>query len=142
MPKRRNIARAVERRIIGELLIGAMVNMRRAYFPTLPPQNVPDLGLVMAYVMLAHIAGHTTTAHKIAEETAIPRATITRRLALLERLGHLERRGSRYLMSARAAAEPPSESALDALVQLIIKAGRDLERAKLSKMSSKTVDAA
>ncbi len=117
------VARAAERRVIGELFLTMYGAMRHAWVNS---DAVGHVGEVLACIIIGHVDGRPVSAHKIALSLGLPRATVQRRLDLLEGLGHIERHatGKTYMLTAHAAGRPMGY--LDEVVAAVIAAGKQL----------------
>lgn len=64
-----------------------------------------EMLMISGVVLIGHVAGKPRTALQIARHLGIPRATVVRKLATLERLGVVGRTGSSYCMTDRPDAD-------------------------------------
>lgn len=116
-----------ERRILSDLM-SDLVNI---YQSGLVKNGAPRESMYIAPVLYsASFAGHGITKSRIAQISGVPRTTVERRLAALERAGFAERRGLYYWVPDDKLMDPPAN--IQRAMTIIHRACRELERIRKS----------
>lgn len=89
----RSIKYGEHRRVVLQMTIEIIVTFCKAYFDgDRPADRVNDL-MICAAIMVGQVEGRPLNASKIAEQVAMARPTVIRRLVWLEQKGLIERNG-------------------------------------------------
>jgi AraC-like DNA-binding protein len=99
----RKLMEAIEQRegrlVIGDLVVKLVEGFRRDYFPGLTVVDAFAMMLIIVKMVHANNAGRTPTVSDIARSAGCPRRTVARRLADLEIVGAVQRRGTGYALT-------------------------------------------
>lgn len=95
-----------QRHMMAETFIHVMEGCRDDYFPGETLENVISFVLIIEKMTDINEVGREATASALSRSIGISRATIRRKLVMLARLGLIERRRSRYVISPEGLNHP------------------------------------
>jgi hypothetical protein len=106
----KSVANAVllmpQRRVMTENCISIVESVRDDFFPGTPSWEAFMLIVILFKLFKINEAGRAANASELAGATGIPRTTMKRKLAYLERMGFIERLGSRFVLSPEQVNQP------------------------------------
>lgn len=116
-----------ERRLLSDL----MTDLVNVYQQGLVAKGAPRESMYVAPVLYsASFAGHGISIARISQISGVPRATVERRLAALERAGFAERRGRYYWVPDDKLKNPPAN--IPRAMTIIQRACQEFQRIKKS----------
>jgi DNA-binding transcriptional ArsR family regulator len=95
-----------QRHAMAETFIHVIESCRDDYFPGETLENVISFVLIIEKMTDINEVGREATASALSRSIGIPRATLRRKLVLLTRLGLIDQRRSRYVISPGGLNHP------------------------------------
>ena len=91
---------------MSDLVIKVVEGFCADYMPDEHPWEAFALVLILDRLFEIHARGRMATASELSRACRMPRQTLRRKLETLETHGFIERRGSRYVLSAQRLNDP------------------------------------
>lgn len=111
----------------GRLIIEILRTGHLAYFSDVPFVEAVEAELIVIVVMIAELDGNPFTTARLARDLQMPRPTLIRRIAYLEKKGALTRdEQSKLRISRSMIASPAGDRSAARVRQLIVDAAKAL----------------
>jgi biotin operon repressor len=116
-----------QRHALADLSIRLMAGFRHDYMPGVKLWDAFGMMLIMHKMYELHTAGHEASASALSRGIGMPRTTVQRKLAQLKKIGVIQQRGQRYLMSAEHLNHPMILHGFRRRVALVTRAQKGLQ---------------